>query len=295
VATLGVGLIGCGRLAERGYVNAIRRARGVRLVAVADVEQGRCRDLEAGVPVYADAASLIAAGAAEAAVVATPAARHLEAARLASAAEMPALIEKPPAVSAAEAATMAELDPPPSFGFNRRFEPGIASLRDRVPASGEFELAIALHHDRGSWDSYVVSDDALLKLGPHLIDLARWLTDSEIAEVRTLELDATRATLELSLGRGRAWISCSTDSRPLDRIEVRQGDRPLASYVAGGFLRRGMRRLRRPLGAGALVRSLALQLEAFASLARGERVDGLGTAEDGIAVMRVIEAARGSR
>ena len=291
---LGVGLIGCGRLAERGYVDAIRKARGVCLAAVADPEQERCHSLGTGVPAYADAASLIAAGVADAVIVATPAAAHYEAARLASAAGMPALIEKPPAASAAEARAMAELDPQPVFGFNRRFEPGIAALRNRMPPSGKLEIALALHHPRDSWGSYVVADDALLKLGPHLIDLVRWLTRSEIVEPRMPELAETRATLELVLGRGRAWISCSTDSRPLDQIEVRRGDRMIASYSAAGLLRRGLRRLRHPLGAGALVRSLALQLEAFASAAHSRRED-LGTVEDGVAVMRVIEAARGSR
>jgi myo-inositol 2-dehydrogenase/D-chiro-inositol 1-dehydrogenase len=291
---LGVGLIGCGRLAERGYVEAIRRARGVRLVALADPDETRRVRLANGVPTYADAEGLIGAGAAEAVILATPAAAHLEDATLASAAGLPALVEKPPAANADDAAAMAALDRPPAFGFNRRFEPGIARLCERVPSSGELEIAIALHHTRGSWDSYEVSDDALLTLGPHLIDLALWLSGSAIEQVRALELDPNRAELELSLGRGRARISCSSDSSPIDVVEVRGGERMHAAYSAGGRLRRGLRRLRRPIGAGALIRSLALQLEAFACAALGRGTGELATAEDGLAVMRAIEAARHS-
>ncbi|MFL5945308.1 MAG: hypothetical protein ACJ74D_07910 [Gaiellaceae bacterium] len=36
MSELRLGLIGCGLIAERGYLPALRRARGVRLVAVAD-------------------------------------------------------------------------------------------------------------------------------------------------------------------------------------------------------------------------------------------------------------------
>jgi predicted dehydrogenase len=42
------------------------------------------------------------------------------------------------------------------------------------------------------------------------------------------------------------------------------------------------------------VRTLAAQLEAFAAAVRGEAPPDLATAADGIAVMRVIDAARRS-
>jgi predicted dehydrogenase len=244
--------------------------------------------------VYTDAARLIADEAVEGVILATPATAHLDGARLASGAGLPALVEKPPAASADEVVGMSLLDRPPAIGFNRRFEPGMKRLRAAIPPTGELEVAISLRHRAGSWDSYDVSDDALLTLGPHLLDLARWLTRSEIEEVRALELQAGLATLELSLDRGRARISCATDSAPIDLVEVRRNDRTCATYSAGGRLRRGLRRLRHPLGAGALVRSLALQLEAFAAAVRGDRAEGLGTVDDGVAVMRVIEAARRS-
>lgn len=290
---LQLGLVGCGRLAERAYVEAIRRARGVRLAALADPEEARRERLANGLPTYSDAPALVAAGAAEAIVVITPAGAHPEAARSASAAGMPVLIEKPPARNADEAAAIVGLEPAPSFSFNRRFEPGMARMRERIPASGELELTIALHHEGGSWPSYQVSDDALLNLGPHLIDLARWLTRSEVRQVRALELSSTVARLELSLGRGRALISCSTAARPEDLVQVRQG-RVRLTRSGRSRPRRVLRRLRHPLGAGTLVRSLARQLEAFAGRPRGEPATTPGTAEDGEAVMRAIDAARDS-
>ena len=44
---------------------------------------------------------------------------------------------------------MAALDPAPWIGFNRRFEPGLARLRSKVPAKGELDLSIELHHPPG--------------------------------------------------------------------------------------------------------------------------------------------------
>ena len=51
-----VGLIGCGRIAERGYVPAFARAEGVELAAVVDVRSERCRAVAPGVAAFADVA-----------------------------------------------------------------------------------------------------------------------------------------------------------------------------------------------------------------------------------------------
>src|SRR6476646_3666554 len=293
MSELRLGLVGCGRIGEHGYVAAMRRARDVRLAGLADPELDRCAALAATVPRYPDASELVAAGGIDAVVVASPAANHLEGARLAAADGLAVLVDKPPAESSEQVVEMGDLSPAPVFGFNRRFERGIARLGRRVPAEGDLDLEIALHHRAGSWGSYQVSDDALLTLGPHLIDLARWLTRSEIERVRTLELTPSLARLELSLPRGRALISCGTDSGPEDLITIR-GDRRSLVYSWGGYLRRGLRLARRPFGAGSLVGSLALQLEAFVAELRGRAEGLLANTGDALAVMLTIEAARRS-
>ena len=292
MSELRIGLVGCGRLAERGYVEGLRRARGVRLAALADPEERRCRQLTAGrVPVHSGIGDLVAGEEVDGIVLATPAAAHLAGARVACGAGLPALVEKPPAATAEEAAEIARLDPPPAFGFNRRFEPGMERLRRRIPTSDGLELQIDQHYRAGSWRPHLVDDDALLALGPHVVDLARWLAGSEVEGVRALELRPRAASIDLALSRGRATVRCSTDQLARDLIEVREGGRVRARRSGGGVASRGMRRLRRPLGAGALVRSLALQLEDFARAARGQRSERLATAADGLAVMRVLDAA----
>src|SRR5947207_8154917 len=70
---LRLGLVGCGRLAERGYVPAAELADGVRLAAVADPVAERCERVAPGLPRFASAAELLNAHAADLVVLATPA------------------------------------------------------------------------------------------------------------------------------------------------------------------------------------------------------------------------------
>ncbi|MDX6511006.1 MAG: hypothetical protein QOE36_510, partial [Gaiellaceae bacterium] len=113
MADLRIGLVGCGRIAERGYVPAALRARGVVLAAVADRVPERCASAAPGVPAFPDAASLLEAGLIDAIVLATPVAGRLDDVELACSAGVPALVEKPPAQDADEARALAELNPQP--------------------------------------------------------------------------------------------------------------------------------------------------------------------------------------
>jgi predicted dehydrogenase len=290
--TFRVGLVGCGRLAERGYLPAFARARGVRLVAVADPASERCERVAGKVPRYESAQALIADQTVHGLVLATPAAAHLEDARLATAAGLAVLVEKPPAVDRAEAAALAALQPTPSVGFNRRFDPTLQRLREAVPSSGGLELTLELHHARDSWDSYQVRDDALLAHGTHLLDLARWLTRSEIERVRAEGLAPTAAVVELELERGLARIACSTGQARREAIEIRDETGTLVARQEHiGLARRVLLRLR---GGTSLVRLLVDELEAFAVKGRGQRHPLLATAADGHAVMAAIDSVRRS-
>src|SRR4029079_1142423 len=180
---LRIGLIGCGRVAERAYVPAVAEVPGVRLAAVADHVSGRCADAAPGVPAFTSAVELIDAGAADALVLATPARSHLADARLAAAAGLPTLIEKPPASTLAEASELARLVPAPRLAFNRRFVPELGSLRAVLSNAPRLDLTLAMSTRSSSWGSHEVADDALDNLGSHLVDLTRWLSGAEIASV----------------------------------------------------------------------------------------------------------------
>jgi predicted dehydrogenase len=140
----------------------------------------------------------------------------------------------------------------------------------------------------------VVDDDALLTLGPHLLDLVRWISASPIRSVRAREVGYSKAVLELELDGGRATLECRLDRPHLERVEARDpAGRLILRRVAGGLVRYSLARLH-PSERSPLVTSLTRQLEAFAGASAGHQDHRLGTAADGVAVMAAIDAARRS-
>jgi predicted dehydrogenase len=275
-----LGLIGCGRIAEWGYLPALRRAQGVRLAAVADRVVSRCAEVAPGVPSFASARELLDADVADALVLATPSRAHLADAVAATSAGVPVLIEKPPAPTARETAELVALRPMPYIGFNRRFEPALQELRAAARAAAAVRLRLVLHRRRSSWPSHESGDPVALDLGPHLVDLAFWLSGAQAAGV-TGRADDSHISFEIQLadGRGTAAIDCALGRPYRELVEVRG---------LGSFKRGGLFSVLRS-GESPLVDSLARQLEAFARAVRGGHEPDLATAEDGLRVMRALE------
>ncbi|MDZ7677906.1 MAG: Gfo/Idh/MocA family oxidoreductase [Acidimicrobiales bacterium] len=294
-----IGLIGCGRLAEIGYVPALAMERGTTLTAVADPDGGRRAHLAdlvgESVSTFADAAALIEGADVDALVLASPASTHVADAEWATAAGLPVLVEKPPAPDGAGAARLATLGPTVRVGFNRRFDPGVREVRAATPRAGALDLELEIRYRRASWGAHLVRDEVILDLAPHLLDLARWVSGSEIREVTATELTPDRATLSLVLGRGRATIRARADSIHAEQVAVRDAaGTTVARHRAGGSLAAIIGRLRPSPGVHPLVASLAAQLDSFATVVRGGQDPALGTTVDGVAVMAAVDAARTS-
>jgi len=290
---LRLGIVGCGRIVERGYLPALQDLPGVTLSGVADPDLDRARLLarNGGSTAYGSAADLIAAGRLDAVVVATPADRHLEVATQVAAAGLPSLVEKPPATDLDGTLALGALVPKPAIAFNRRFLQG-AQLRSLLPPTGWLELELEMRFRRDGWGAHVSRDEALLDAGTHLIDLAIFLAASEPIAVRGAVVESDLATLELELGRGRARIRCATDRAYAERVEVRDRAGQLLGASRTNRLRARVERLRG--GLDPLVLSLRRQIERFAARVDGEEHGELAGAADGIATMAVVEAARGS-
>ncbi|HWI07206.1 MAG TPA: Gfo/Idh/MocA family oxidoreductase [Solirubrobacteraceae bacterium] len=290
---LRLGLVGCGRLAELGYVPAARAADGIEIVAVADPDRAR-RGLVAGklgASAHARPDELLDATTLDGVIVCTPPEDHEAAAAAAARSGLAALVEKPPAPDAAGALRIAALAPAPWIAFNRRFDQGV-ELDRRVPADGDLELNMVLHYRRKSWRPVARGDDALLDLGPHLVDLALYLTRSLPLAVRA-HCTREHAGLVLATTRAEVKIECATNRPHHELVEVRRADGGrVARAERGGRLRAVAARVR-PL-AHPLVRSLTLQLEAYGRALRGADAGPLASAGEGAAVMRVLDAARRS-
>jgi predicted dehydrogenase len=290
-----LGIVGCGRLAESGYLPALARVSGARVVAVVDPDttrRARIAELSGdGVVAHADLQSLLDTDPPDALVLATPVGNHLADATAASAAGVPALLEKPPAPDAATALAISRLPRPPWIGFNRRFDPRAAQARADLGDHDDLELEFEISYRRRRWAPVQVHDDALLDLGPHLVDWARWVTGAEVEQVRTTELRAERAVVSVRTSRGRASLVAATDTMYGERIEARTrtGAR-ITRQRRGGLVDAVRGRLsgtEHPL-----VATLAAELDEFIRVVRGAAPERLGTAADGCAVMRVIDAAK---
>ena len=287
---LRLGLVGCGRLAEVGYVPAASGLADLELVAVADPDAARAEALAAalgpGVSAHRDAAALVAAAAPDGLIIASPPASHLADAE--AAAGIPCLVEKPPAHDLAAAAALAALEPAPWIGFNRRFQHG-APLLGRIPGE-PYELELEIRYRRASWRPHTGGDDALLDLAPHLVDLALLLSGAGEAAVRSATVARERATLELALGTGIATIRCATDRPYYERVAISAGGSVVASSTAGGPAKALLTRL--PGIEHPLISSLRAQLAAFAEAVAGRDPGVLASADDGLRVMRVIDSVR---
>jgi predicted dehydrogenase len=293
---LRLGLIGCGRLAERGYVPAIADLERVSLTAVADPNPARrdriARLAAADGPVptdHASAGELITGGEIDGLVIASPPSEHVWQAELASRAAIPTLVEKPPAPGFAGARRLAELTPPPWIGFNRRFQ-HVEPLLAELPPSEELVFFLEIRYRRASWQPVSADDGVLSDLAPHLIDLALVLGGAEEARVVAASVSHAHAEIELRVARGTALINCSNDRAYREVVEVRRaGGQVLARTAAGGALSLIADRI--PGRAHPLVASLRAQLDAFGSAIAQADPGLLATAAEGALAMALIDDA----
>jgi predicted dehydrogenase len=193
---IGIGLIGLGR-------HGLRYARhllelplpGARLVAVCrrDAEQGRRFASDHSLHFHRDYPDLIADPAVQAVIVVTPPSLNKPICLQAVRAGKPLLIEKPLAVTAADAADMVtaaeKAGVPIMTAQTMRYDPAVQALKAELPAAGSRRyLALTnrtdprpdIFHDPRDYGGRGV----LLEIGVHQIDLMRYLTGEEIADVR---------------------------------------------------------------------------------------------------------------
>lgn len=294
-----IGIVGCGRLVEFGYVAALARVPELQAVAVADPDPlrrahvARLLGLEGPGTGFAGSAAMTEGAELDAVVIASPAGAHVADATQVARAGVTALVEKPPAPDLAGTAALASLRPAPYVGFNRRFVASARTVRDaRHHHRGGCDLDLRISYRRRSWRALAVHDDALLDLGPHLVDWTMWITGSPISAVRCSHLDADRAVVTVRLDQGSARLVAHCDRPHRERIELRTASGALlARHRAGGL---GAILRRREPEPHPLVDSLAGQLAAFVTVIRGGTAPDLAGVADALAVMEVIDAARAS-
>jgi scyllo-inositol 2-dehydrogenase (NAD+) len=223
---LGVGVIGVGTLGRRHAENLRRAIPSAQLIAVADSDAARAKQVAAELELehhYARWEPLLERKDIQAVVIAAPSRFHAPATKDAAAAGKHIFCEKPPALSLAEAeaaqAAVSKAGVLFQIGFMRRYDPAYAKAKRQIEAGeiGEPLLFKSLGRDRQppprSFFLDGVNGTLFLDSTIHEFDLARWLMNDDVVEVHAFggvracpELaefgDVDSAVVNLRFGRG---------------------------------------------------------------------------------------------
>ncbi len=310
MADLSVAVVGAGVHGSRYAEHLLRlEVPGARLAGVCrrtatDAERWRSR----GVRFETDFSVLVDDPSVDAFVVASPPDCHEEHALAILSRGKPLLLEKPVAPDMAacgrirEAAERAGV--PVRVGHTHRYNPVAAAFREEARRMLPLRhLSLSQRHERMpmAWQHREPGGGALLCLGVHMADLARWITGEEIAAV--LSCVERREPGE---AEGSAAVAARLTSGTSLAVEVsiaapvRRGS--LEAFGAGGFSLEGdlvLHELRRRRGRGVEpvplpppLPGIVPLLRDFVSAARGGAWGDAATLADGIAAVAFVERCR---
>ncbi|MFD9336723.1 Gfo/Idh/MocA family protein [Streptomyces sp. NPDC060028] len=204
-STLGIAVIGTGKMGADHVRRIGRTVGGARVVAVADPDGDRVKEVAAGLEgagAYTDPAAAIAAPGVGAVLIASPGPAHEEAIRHALARELPVLCEKPLTPDPAGALRVMEAELRlgrrlVQVGFMRRFDAEYERLKELLDAGGIGRpLFLHCRHRNASSPSFFTSDMLISDSVVHEVDAARWLLGQEITAVTVISPTPTAAAPE---------------------------------------------------------------------------------------------------
>lgn len=194
-STLGIAVIGTGRMGADHVRRIGRTVGGARVVAVADPDGDRVKEVVAGlegVSAHTDAVAAMAAPGVAAVLIASPGPAHEEALLHALARELPVLCEKPLTPDPAGALRVLEAERRlgrklVQVGFMRRFDAEYERLKGLLDTGGIGRpLFLHCRHRNAASPSFFTSDMLISDSVVHEVDAARWLLGQEITAVTVL-------------------------------------------------------------------------------------------------------------
>ncbi|RKT04785.1 myo-inositol 2-dehydrogenase [Streptomyces sp. 3211.6] len=203
--TLGIAVIGTGRMGSDHVRRIGDTVGGARVVAVADPDGERVKAVAAragGAAAFTDPAAAIAAPGVDAVLIASPGPAHEEAILHALERELPVLCEKPLTPDPQGALRVLEAERRlgrrlVQVGFMRRFDAEYERLKELLDAGG-IGRPIFLHcrHRNASSPSSFTSDMLISDSVVHEVDAARWLLGQEVTAVTVLSPGPSSAAPE---------------------------------------------------------------------------------------------------
>lgn len=193
-----IGLIGCGEIARRGHLPALKVLKDFEVEALADLDESRAQRVaqEFGIAkVCSSPKELIQDSEVEAVVATTPPSAYREIVSMAAATGKPILLEKPLAGNLADAQFIVnkvkESGIKAGVVQNYRYFPALRDIKNRISSCSmgrPLSLHILLHiHSPLSWSlspwKFEGIEGVLGDIGPHAIDALLWLANSETKRV----------------------------------------------------------------------------------------------------------------
>jgi myo-inositol 2-dehydrogenase/D-chiro-inositol 1-dehydrogenase len=188
-----IGVIGVGRIGRMHAELLARRVPGTAVSAIYDAHADTARTIGAqlGIPVAASVEELLASADVDAVAICTTTDTHADLIVDAARAGKAIFCEKPVSLDLETVdralAAVEEAGVPFQIGFNRRFDPAHASVREAVASGriGEPQLARITSRDPAPPPMAYVrhSGGIFLDMTIHDFDMARFLTGSEVVEV----------------------------------------------------------------------------------------------------------------
>jgi predicted dehydrogenase len=314
---LNIGLIGCGRVAERFYLPALSCLKEeARLVAVADPIRERRELFSSRIPgcvTFSSAEDLLQEAKIVAAIITSPPATHLSISMLALRAGIHVLVEKPLATFVGEVEELrAILNSTGGLlmvGFNRRYWNPVSKLRQIIQDRYHLDALSAqliMTSDIKVWSAIGEVSDPLDDLGSHQLDLLRYIFDREIVAICARWIDTCTIRMQVRLEGGITAECISAHSNVTQesitircgsqRYRVRLGSeriRPAAGLIRSMLDLSDTFRRRLDARPSSLRSSFERQLVSFFNYISTGTAPHPGIA-DGLAVIRAVEAARRS-
>ena len=198
--TLRIGVVGVGVMGSN-HARVLAEIPGVRLVGVVDPDRKQ-RDHVAralGCPTFEALEGLLKAGV-DAVTIAAPTHLHRDIATECAACGVHILVEKPIASTIEEGraivAAASRAGVTLMIGHVERFNPAVESLKRAIKDQHILSIAITRV---GPFPPRMSNVGVVIDLAVHDIDLIRWFTDSEIAEIQPLTSSAVAEREDIAL------------------------------------------------------------------------------------------------
>ena len=215
-----IGILGTGRIAVDGHVQAIREAGGI-VAALADIVPGRAKRhaLSLDIPhAYESAAEMLGSGVIDALDVCTPPASHYKDVMSALAAGFPVYLEKPPALNQAEMRSMAEMAKLKNLtlltGTNQVFHPAVQFIKGMIDRGEMGRIYLVECHKtirrfyRKGWhrSKAIAGGGVVMDSSTHRMDLVLYLLSNPVVQSVAAHTFAYFSGLEEPAGGRQSYI-----------------------------------------------------------------------------------------